>query len=183
MPLEIVVDTVARILRARYSGEVGMADRQAFARQVLEKAQRTGIYRWLLDFRQAQSRGADPTDVKDMADEFTPQFPPGVRMAYLLRYDHQLDDALESVVRSRGVQVERFHDLDEAVAWLQAPMASNRALRLVDEAIDPAARLSPDQFAAIGELIDALLAEGVDEATVAQLGRRMSAVMNAPSRD
>lgn len=193
MSFEIVVDTAAHILRARYTGEFGMRDRVVMARQVLETAQRTGIYRWLLDFRQAQSRGADPAEVKDMADEFTPQFPPGVRMAYLLMYDHQLDESLEAVVRSRGVQAERFHGLDAAIAWLQAgdpepveapeSAGSKRAFRLADEAIDPAARLSPEQFAAIGELIDALLAKGVDDATVAQLARRMSAAMNTASRD
>lgn len=195
MPLEIVVDTAARILRARYTGEIGVADRHGFARQVLEKAQRTGIYRWLLDFRQAQSRGSAPAEIRRMADEFTPQFPHGVRMAYLLSYDHQLDDSLESIVRSRGVLVERFHDLDAAVAWLQAgdtdaanapespeSPAARRAFRLVDEAIDPAARLSPEQFTAIGELIDVLLAAGIDDATVARLARRMSAAMSTPSR-
>ena len=43
MPLEIVVDTASRVLRARYSGEVGIDERMVFARQVLEKAQATGM--------------------------------------------------------------------------------------------------------------------------------------------
>ena len=120
MPFEITVDTAARVLLVRYSGEVGMDDRLRLARQVLEKAQATGIFRWLLDFRRAQSRGADPSGTRCMADEFTSRFPPGVRMAYLLTYDHQLDDSLEKLLRARGVPVERFRDLDAAMTWLQA---------------------------------------------------------------
>lgn len=190
MPFEIVVDTDARILRARYTGEVGMDDRRRFARQVMEKAQRSGIYRWLLDFRQAQVRSADPDDIVRMADEFSPRLPPGVRMAYLVMYHHQLDDSLEGLMRDRGVQVERFHDRETAVGWLQdddaggpaAPPATtmlSRALRLAAEAIGPAARVSPDQFVAMGELVHELLASGLDDATVMRIARRMVAAMDA----
>ena len=194
MPFEIVVDAVARILRARYSGEVSLVERAALARRILHEAERTGIYRLLLDFRDAQARGADPAEVGRVADELTSRLSPDARLAYLLRYDHQLDDSLEVAARSRGVRLERFVDMAAAVAWLQAddqsPAAEasggpdlDRAFQLAAEAVDPAARLSPEQLSVLGELVHELLATGMDEANVLRLARRMSAAMHQPPGD
>lgn len=196
MPCEIVVEEVDRLIHVRYSGEVTLEERLAIARKVLDDVERTGIHGLLLDFRDAQSLGKDPADCTRMADHCTPRLPQDARLAYLLRYDHQLDESLETLMRSRGVQVERFHDAATATAWLQGaepadPVGAgappqpelHRAFRLVGEVVDPATPVSPDQFAAIGELVQELLAQGVDEPTVRQLAGRMWSVMRPQPRD
>lgn len=211
MPFEIKHDRAAGILHARYGGVVDMAQRIALARRVLAEAERTGSYRWLLDFRDAQSLVAEEADVARMADEFSPQLPAGTRMAYLLRYDHQLNAALEDSMRSRGVPVERFHDADAAIAWLQAtgdgvegddgrdvepgpgqapaPAATDdpqvdlrHALRLVGEIVEANAPVSPDQFAALGELVQALLEAGLDDAAIRRVCGRMAHAMRGLPR-
>ena len=189
MAFEIVFDPVARVLRARYSGEVTLEERLGLARRILQDAERTGVYRLLLDFRDAQSRGADPQEVGRVADELSARLPGDARIAYLLRYDHQLDDSLEVAVRSRGVRIERFLDMTAAVAWLQQddpPRGAgepgdadlDHAFRLAAESVDPAARLSPEQLSVLGELVHELLATGMDEATILRLARRVSAAMH-----
>ena len=189
MPLEIVVDNFARIVRARYTGELDIGERISLARRVLEEARRTGIFRWLLDFREAQALVGEQAQVTRMADEFTPQLPDDTRMAYLLNYDHQLDGSLESLVRGRGVHVERFRDLGQAIAWLRAEPAQSpgaasgndlhRALRVAAESTG-SAPLLPEQFAAIGELVHDLLATRMDETKVRQVAGRVSAAMRLP---
>ena len=190
MAFEIVVDTAAQILRARYTGEVGLEERMSLGRRVLEEAERTGIYRILLDFRAAHARVGNTDDVGRMADMVAPSLPSDARLAYLMRYQHQDDEAVGDLVRTRGVEVERFTNPDVALAWLQEdrpggqpePPAGdpepNRAYRLVADAIDPAIQLSPRQFAALGELAQELLGRGVDDATVRQITLRMSGAMD-----
>ena len=189
MAFEIVVDTAAQILRARYTGEVGLGERMALGRRVLEEAERTGIYRILLDFRSAHARVGNVDDVGRMADMVAPSLPFDARLAYLMTHQHQVDDAVGELIRTRGVEVERFTDPDVAVAWLQedrsvaqpeAPahdLEPNRAYRLVADAIDPAVQLSPPQFAALGELAQELLARGIDDAATQRIVGRLSGAM------
>ena len=195
MPCEIEVDKVAGIVHARFSGEVGLDERLAIARKVLDEAARIGIYRLLLDFRDAQSLGSNPQSCKVIADHCTPRLPPDARLAYLLTYDHQLDGTLEALMRARGVLAERFGDIGAAMAWLQAPERVaidaigdvdveaaapsdlQRAFQVVGEVIDFGTPVSPEQFAAIGGLVHELLAKGMEEATVRGIASRMAAAM------
>lgn len=190
MAFQIEVDEGARIVRTRYSGDVTLDERLAVACQALAEAKRIGSHRILLDYRDAQSLSGDPESCQRIADHCTPQLPPDARLAYLLRYDHQLNESLEALVRSRGVQVARFTDAAEAVAWLTAPGRAEselppeaelgRAFQLVADVVDPSAPVSPDQFAAIGELVRDLLAKGVDEPTVRHVAGRMWTAMRPP---
>ncbi|HEU4813723.1 MAG TPA: hypothetical protein VFS99_05795 [Xanthomonadaceae bacterium] len=198
MPFEIVVDEVAGIVRTRYSGEISLDERMAVACQMLVEAERIGAYRLLMDFRDAQSLSGDPESCKLIADHCTPRLPPDARLAYLLRYDHQLDGSLEALVRSRGVRAERFNDANAAMAWLQAPdqvdfdaiaeadttVPTNlhRAFQVVGEVIDFGTPVSPDQFAAIGELVHELLATGMDEAAVRGIAGRMAVAIQPRAR-
>ena len=100
MAFEIVVDSVAGILRARYTGEVGLDERVSFARRLLHEAERTGIQRWLLDFRGAQARVGMPDDVVRMVDEFALRIPLDARIAYLMTHLHQVDDEVGVLLRS-----------------------------------------------------------------------------------
>ena len=190
MAFEIVVDSVAGILRARYTGEVGLAERVSFARRLLNEAERTGIQRWLLDFRGAQARAGRPDDVGRMVDEFALRIPLDARIAYLMTHLHQVDDEVGVLLRSAGIEVERFTDPGKAVAWLQsdspprtvearADPDPNHAYRLVADAIDPRVQLSPPQFAALGELAQDLLARGIDDGVIRQIVGRLSGNMGS----
>lgn len=188
MSCEIVVDPNTGILRARYSGEMSLDDRVACARRVLEEAERSGCYRLLLDFRAAHARVAKLADAVRMADEVTPRLRPGARLAYLMTYDHQIDDSVGTLIRSRGVQVDRFIGLEDAVAWLQADVlpgnqagpsegGSSRAHRLIADAIDPATSLSPHQLSALGELVEELLDRDIDDAAIRSIAVRIAEAM------
>lgn len=191
MPHVIEVDAVAEIVRACYSGDVTLDERLEVARRMLGEAQAACFHRLLLDFRNAQSLAGDPEGVRRIADYCMPLMGPNTRLAYLVRYDHQVNETLEHMVHSRGIQVARFKDHRKAIAWLQAPVLTlaeapgetpgetelRRTFRVVAEVIDPAAPVSPDQLAAIGEMVQALLAKGLDEATVRELAGRMALAM------
>lgn len=194
MPFEIAIDSAARVLRARYTGEVGLDERASSALRVLQEAERTGIYRWLLDFRGAHARVGKSVDVMRMWSEFASKLPPDARLAYLMTYDHQVDDAVGAVIRSGGVEVERFTNPGGAVAWLlsahspqveatPADTDPDGAYRLVADAIDPAIQLSPSQFAALGELAQELLARGSGDAVTQRLVGRLSGVMGPGSSE
>lgn len=194
MPFRIVVDTSARIVRVRYRGDVSPDDRLVFAEQVMDEADRAGMHRLLLDFRDAQSLGGRDEDFRWVAEVCAARFPPHARLAYVVRYEHQLNERLEALIRARGVQVGRFLDVAKAIAWLQAatlaavdpaPAAAPartdpvRAYRLAVEAAEPASAVSAVQFAAIADLVQVLLAKGLDEATIQQIAGRMASVMRA----
>src|SRR5690606_13200886 len=133
MAFEIVVDSVAGILRARYTGEVGLDERVSFARRLLHEAERTGIRRWLLDFRGAQARVGRPDDVERMADELALRIPLDARIAYLMTHLHQVDDEVGALLRSAGIEVERFTDPGRAITWLRADSPP----RIVEARVEP----------------------------------------------
>lgn len=119
MAYEITLDREARILRVRYTGEVSLDERLVIAGQVLGVMQTTGVHRVLLDFRGAQSLGAKPEAVARIVNQCMPHLPADARLAYLVQYDHQVDSSVEDLARSCGYQVDRFHDKEVALAWLQ----------------------------------------------------------------
>jgi len=196
MPCDIQVDPVARVVHARYRGEVTLKQRHEMAGQVLARAEAGGFDRVLLDFRAAQSLESDPDATRRIADTYAPRIGPDMRLAYLVRYDYQVDPSVEALGRERGVRVERFNDLDAAMAWLQerdtpvatpeatgaaaappAPGAADirRTMRLAAEIAG--APLSPEQFAALGGLVHDLLAAGIPEDRVREMAGRLSEAM------
>ena len=192
MPCELVVDDVAGILHARYSGEVTLDHRLDISLQVVDRLERERIHRVLLDFRSAQSFGNDPDGCRRIVEACLPRLDPRVRLAYLLNYDHQVDPSVESLVRQLGINARRFQDRERAMAWLAEPDAPvpagaegtdtdvspvARSIRLVAEVVGPEAATNPDQFAALGELVHDLLATGMDEAKVRQVAGRLSEAM------
>ena len=190
MPHEITVDHDARRVRVRYTGEITLDDRLVIAREVVAVVQATGIHCVLLDFRGAQSLGARPEAIARIVDQCMPGLPPGARLAYLVQYDHQVDGSVEDLARSRGYQVERFQDQASALAWLgEASDAAvpeedaPHALRLAAELADPARPLAPEQLDALGELVHALVAAGMEDATVRRVAGRIASVMRpGPAR-
>ena len=191
MPFDIVVASAAGILRARYTGEVGLDQRVSFARRLLDEAERAGIHRWLLDFRGAHARVGRRDDVVRMADELASRIPLDARIAYLMTHRHQVDDEVGGLLRSAGLDVERFVDPGKAVAWLRSDPSPriaearaadpdpNRAYRLVADAIAPTIQLSPPQFAALGELAQDLLARGIEDRVIQRIVGRLSGNMGS----
>lgn len=190
MPHEFAVEQADRLLLVRYTGEVGVRERQDVIVKLMDQARATGFHRMLIDFRNAHSKPADPRDVLRVVDHYAPRMPVDTRLAYLLRYDHQLDDTFEVFARERGIQVERFTDRGMAMAWLDAaasgPAHSGptrpgpgvaHALRLATDAIGDGHALRTDQVAAIDALVHVLLATGIDEATIRDLAGRIAAAM------
>lgn len=186
MSHEITVDQDARLVRVRYTGEITLDERLVIAREVVGVVHATGIHFVLLDFRAAQSLGARPEAIARIVDQCMPSLPPDARLAYLVQYDHQVDGSVEDLARSRGYQVERFQDRAAAVAWLcearDAAMASAEgdaphALRLAAELANPARPLTPAQLDALGDLVHALVAAGMEDATVRRVAGRIASVM------
>lgn len=188
MPYEITVDRDAWVLRVRYTGEITLDERLVIAGQVLGVMQTTGIHGVLLDFRSAQSLGAQPEAVARIVNQCAPHLPADARLAYLVHYDHQVDSSVEDLARSRGYQVDRFHDQQVALAWLQEGFASAppaweqaeqgdapHAVRLVGELVHPT--MQSDQVSALGDLVHALVASGMDDASVRRVAGRIAMVM------
>ena len=122
MPYDFVVDQERQMLWVRYSGMVTVAERQAAAEHVLGEATSPDIRRILLDYRRATSFATDETSGTALAEYLAGMLARrGARVAWLVNYDHQLDPIVEDKTRQRGVANERFHDFEEAVAWLQRP--------------------------------------------------------------
>jgi len=189
MSYAFTVDERLGLLRVRYDGEVGMVERGRAVRELMEAAARTGLDRMLIDFRSAHSRPEDPREVMRVVDAYAPQVPAQARLAYVLRYDHQLDEAFEVFARERGVRAERFLDLDAALRWLQerspetpaaepdaAAAGTGAVLRITTDAIGSRA-LDGEQVAAIDDLVRATLAAGMDEAGVRALAARIAGAM------
>ena len=120
MPYDYVVDQERKILWVRYSGAVTADERRAAAEYVLGQATGPDMRRILLDYRRATSLGMDDASSTNLAQYLADQLGErGARVAWLVNYDHQLDTAVEHKTRELGIANQRFHDFDEAAAWLQ----------------------------------------------------------------
>ena len=185
MPIDIQPDPTLGILRARYSGELDLKARIEHGERLMQEAARTGLWRWLLDFRLAQARSASADDAVRMASHFEPRMPAALRMAYLLRYDHQLDPTVEERMRTFGRRVERFHHPDAAIAWLIAPdidPASGDVPQrpVTDDASDTIGAPGDAFVAALDQLAADLAAAGLAPAKVQSIVARMAAALRAP---
>jgi hypothetical protein len=138
MPYDYVVDQERKILWVRYSGAVTADERRAAAEYVLGEATGPEMRRILLDYRRATSLGMDEASSTHLARYLAGQLGArGARVAWLVKYDHQLDTTVEHKARELGVDNQRFQDFDEAVAWLQQPDEAPA------EATTPAAHAEP----------------------------------------
>lgn len=194
MPFQIEYDPANDLLRAHVSGQIGIGERAEMARVLMEQAATRSVHGLLLDFREAQAPTPTQEEAGRFADLYAPLLQAPRRLAYLLRYEHQLDTVVEDVLRARGVVVERFREPEVAIAWLrearpprhpsQGPGADDPRAPLMRTAVgdeDGPGVLTPDQFAALGELVDALLAADVDAETIRGLVARMAAAMRSGS--
>jgi len=128
MPYEVVADQVREILWVRYSGVVTFAERRQVAEIALDDGATHGFSRFLLDFRQASTSSTDEASAAELADYFAGALRGRApRAAWLVTYDHQLDPAVEAKARAAGVDIRRFREFDEAVAWLQRPAPASGA--------------------------------------------------------
>lgn len=128
MPYDYVVDQERKLLWVRYSGAVTADERRAAAEYVLGQATGPDMRRILLDYRRATSLGMDEASSTTLAQYLADQLGArGARVAWLVNYDHQLDTAVELKTRQLGVANQRFHDFDDAVAWLTRPDEAPRA--------------------------------------------------------
>lgn len=200
MAHEIIVDTDARVLRVRYMGQIGLDERRRIADEALDTAGAAGLHRILLDFRDAHALATDALAADRMVARLAPRIA-CARVAYLVKYDHQVSDVLEELARQRGIAVARFHDLGDAMEWLggtgpdpetgdaaspathDAPATRALArgdsdvLRLVTRVLDPEVPVPPATYTAIGQLVQELLDAGVPEPEVLKAAMRMSAAI------
>jgi hypothetical protein len=122
MPYDYSVDKERNFLWVRYSGVVTIAERRAAAEHVLGEVTGPARQRVLLDYRRANSLSIDEATSTALADYLATVLDAGgVRIAWLVNYDHQLDPVVESKSRDHGIASERFHDFERAVAWLTTP--------------------------------------------------------------
>ena len=189
MAYEIHLEREGRLLRVRYSGQVGIHERTAAAQAAFKRAAPAGINRFLLDYRSATYLPGDAAAGQALARYIADQLHGrDARVAWLVTYDHQLGPSVEQHTGELGIINRRFYEMDAAVSWLMqsgeadpphtgsdphAPSPPRRALALAMEAADPMLPLPPVQFAAIAQLAQELLDEGLDEAKVLGLARRM----------
>lgn len=201
MAHEIIVDADARVLRVRYLGQVGLEERRRVAYEALDTATAAGFHRILLDFRDAHALAIDALAADRMVANIAPLIV-GARIAYLVKYDHQVSDVLEQLGRQRGIAMARFHDMGAALKWLgetgpepgstevpasatdEAPVEQARGargsrdvLRLVTRVLDPEVPVTPATYTAIGQLVQELLDAGVPEPEVLKAAMRMSAAI------
>jgi hypothetical protein len=108
------------VLWVNYAGVVTLEQRRQRFRETVERALETDCFRVLADFRRAHALEHDPgisTEIAALIAEHVAGR--DVRIAWLVRYDHQLDDQLERSIAALGVATGRFQDRDRALAWLQ----------------------------------------------------------------
>ena len=134
MPYDFVIDQPRQILWVRYSGTVTPTDRRAAAQDALSQPSGRDLRRFLLDYRRGTSLGMDATASTALAEYLIANLGDrDARVAWLVTYDHQLDSVVEAKSLEGGIATRRFHDFDEAVAWLQeaavpaAPANANSA--------------------------------------------------------
>ena len=115
----IAADPGRGLIEVRFAGEVGLDEREATARKVVEEVARSGVRRVLLDFRQAHSRAEDSEAGREFVERFGRTFvQKHVRLAYVVQHEHQLNPSIEQLLAEHGVPARRFFDHDAAVAWL-----------------------------------------------------------------
>ena len=115
----IAADPGRGLIEVRFAGEVGLVEREATARKVVEEVARSGVRRVLLDFRQAHSRAEDSEAGREFVERFGRTFvQKHVRLAYVVQHEHQLNPSIEQLLAEHGVPARRFFDHEEAVAWL-----------------------------------------------------------------
>lgn len=200
MAHEIIVDTDARVLRVRYRGQIGLEERRRIGYEAVDAANAAKLRRILLDFRDAHALAADAVATERMVARLAPGIA-CARVAYLVKYDHQVSDMLEQLARHQGIAVARFHDLGAAMQWLgetgPEPRADDGAAtatadaiaghgrtrddsdvrRLVSRALDPEVPVPPATYTVIGQLVQELLDAGVPEPEVVKAAMRMSAAI------
>lgn len=204
MPYDIHIERGGRLLRVRYSGQVGIRERSAAAEAAFARADPAGIRRFLLDYRGATYLAGDQPSNRRLAQYLAEELGSRpARVAWLVNYDHQLGPSVEMLTTEFGVPNKRFYDYDAAIAWLEQPIDDapaikaaagtadsmaqvpspvaglpRRALGLAIMASDPSVTIPPVQFAAITKLVEELLDEGLDEDRVMRLARRMFEIVN-----
>lgn len=205
MPYDIHLELNGRILRVRYSGQVGVRERSTAAEAVFARADYPAIDRFLLDYRGATYLPGDQSSNRRLAQYLAERLSDRqAKVAWLVNYDHQLGLSVERLTSEFGIPNQRFYDYDAAIAWLQQPLDDpavtattadtgeeailaqpspatrlpRRALALAMMAAGPTLSVPPVQFAAVTKLVDELLDEGLDEDKVMRLARRMFEIVN-----
>ena len=195
MSYQILIEHDGRILRVRYSGQIGIEERIAAAEAVLGRRTHASINRYVLDYRGATYLPGDEASNRALARYLADMLAGrDARIAWLMNYDHQLGPSVERLTGDFGVTNGRFYNIESAMAWLlqpadamrpmmgsapEAPSPPRRALALAMGIADPSRPLPPTQFAGVTRLVQDLLDEGLDEATVQRLAGRMFEVVYA----
>lgn len=192
----VTVGTPVRALLVQQAGVLSPAQRRDAVKEVLARARELGCYRILVDYRQAHVFEHDDASNERAADLIAEAFRGrDARLAAVVRFDHQLDDALETMLAARGVATRRFDDFAEAMDWVQSqqPVASSGAtvrprreedpVAIAVRAVDPGLALLPSQFATVVHLVADLLAEGLDEDRIQPLARRMARSLKGVSTE
>lgn len=153
----------------------------------VDRAVEAGCDRILVDCRQVHVFDRDPVACGEAADYLVERFAADTgKVAWLVNFDHQLDDATERMLAAKGVVNARFRDSDLALEWLAAPIERLGAgetavpvdpVTLATRAIDPAMALMPSQFAAVVRFVETLLAEGLDEGNIERLAAETAHVL------
>ena len=205
MPYDIHLERNGRIMRVRYSGQVGIRERSNAAEAVFARPDFPSIDRFLLDYRGATYLAGDQPSNRRLAQYLAAQLKDRqAKVAWLVNYDHQLGPSVEKLTTEFGISNHRFYDYDAAIAWLEQPVDDapddgiiadtdgemiaaqpslvtrlpRRALALAMMASGPTLSIPPVQFAAVTKLVEELLDEGLDEDKVMRLARRMFEIVN-----
>ena len=193
----VVIGSPVQVLLVQKAGVVSAGQRREAIEAMVRRALELRCFRILVDYRQAHAFAHDRAGSERVADVIASAFRGrDAKIAMLVRYDHQLDDALERQLTARGVATHRFHGFDDALDWLQSEqrlpahmdMDMDRQaphsgagrpdpVEIAVRAVDPARPLLPSQFATVVHLVADLLGEGLHESDIGPLARRMASAL------
>lgn len=121
MTRTVTVEPASALIEVRYRGLVHVAERQESLDEVTGLITRTGFRRVLVDFSGAQAATDDFESINRFASRLTRALGgAGIRLAYLAANSWQLNSAVETLARARGLAFERFATRADALAWLTA---------------------------------------------------------------
>lgn len=202
-----LIDSPVPVLWLRYSGVLTLDDRHRAIEETARRALAANCFRVLADFRTAHSFVRDDVAGAEVSKFLMRQIGTReMRIAFLVQFDHQLDDVVERALADSGFPTARFSDFDKALAWLRGPLAADRmaptraprerkpkprettaqpaaspavdAVALVARAADPGVRLLPAQYAAAVRMAEDLGKSGMLPDQIQPLVRRMLAAMD-----
>lgn len=120
-----VVDVPFRFVWARLGGSGELGARHELLEDALNRCASGATRLLLVDARAIHAFRDDPVDVLAVAAHVAGRLRDfGIRIAWLVNYDFQLDSAFETALRTAGVMSARFRSRELAMGWLGAEQSA-----------------------------------------------------------